>query len=134
MQAFQDSLGVVEAVDADAQAMIPGQFQVLQHALPALLDRGPGRLQLGIGPLDRDWIAFDQGLLALEGDGRMLVLDARLQIAVDGLEEVLALVAGMEAEDGAAQQPLQDFAAPGADAEAFRIDGVRLLLGVRLRV
>jgi hypothetical protein len=47
----------------------------------------------------------------------VFVLDARFEVAVHGLDEVLAVVAGVEAQDGAAQHALQDLAPPGADAE-----------------
>jgi hypothetical protein len=49
----------------------------------------------------------------------MFVLDARLEVAVDRLDEVLAVVARVKAQDGAAQHALQDLAPPGADAEAL---------------
>ena len=51
----------------------------------------------------------------------MLVLDARLEVAVHRLDEVLAVEAGVEAEDRAAQHALQDLAPPWADAEGLGV-------------
>ncbi len=51
----------------------------------------------------------------------MLVLDARFEIAIDRLEEVLAVKAGVKAEDGAAEHALENLAPPRADSEGFRI-------------
>ena len=51
----------------------------------------------------------------------MLVLDPRLEVAVDGLDEVLAVKPGMKAEDRAAEHALENFPPPGADAEGLGV-------------
>ena len=43
----------------------------------------------------------------------MLVLDPRLEVAVDGLQEVLAVKVRVEAEDRAAEQSIEDLARQG---------------------
>ena len=51
----------------------------------------------------------------------MLVLDPRLEEAIDGLDEVLAVEARVEAEDRAAEHALENLPPPGADAEGFGV-------------
>ena len=72
----------------------PGQAQPREHR-GAGTRSTDGQLRLGLrrGPGDRDRVALDEGLARLEGDRRVLVLDARLEVAVDRLEEVLAVEA-----------------------------------------
>src|SRR5205823_2432924 len=54
-------------------------------------------------------------------DGRGFTLDARFEIAVDRLDEVLRVKARVEAENRAAEHAVEDFLAPWTDAERFRI-------------
>src|SRR2546427_2991733 len=93
----------------------------LDHVAPALVDRRPGRHLDRARPFDRDRIALDERVLVVERNRRMLVLDPSLQVAVDRLDEVLAMKAGMKTQDGAAEHTLQDLASPRADAERFRV-------------
>ena len=51
----------------------------------------------------------------------MLVVDARLEEAVDRLEEVVAVEPRVEAEDRAAEHAVEDLLAPRADAERFGV-------------
>src|SRR5437879_9079867 len=59
--------------------------------------------------------------MAAMGDRRRFALDARFEIAVDGLDEILAMEARMEAEDRAAEQAVEQLLAPGADAERLGV-------------
>jgi hypothetical protein len=54
-------------------------------------------------------------------DGQLFAIDARLDVAIDRVDEVVAVQARVKADDAAAEQPLQDLVAPGADAEALRV-------------
>ena len=49
------------------------------------------------------------------------MLDARLQVAIHGFDEVLAVEARVKTEDRAAQHALQDLAPPWADAERLGV-------------
>ena len=51
----------------------------------------------------------------------MLVLDARFQSAIDGLDEILAVKTRLETHDGAAEHALQNFAPPGADPKGLGV-------------
>ena len=50
-----------------------------------------------------------------------LAVDAALHEAVDRLDEVVAVELRVEAEDGAAEQPVDDFLPPRADAESLGV-------------
>jgi hypothetical protein len=52
---------------------------------------------------------------------RALVADPRLQVAVNSVDEVAAVILRVEAEDRAAEQPFEHLLAPRANAERFRI-------------
>ena len=54
-------------------------------------------------------------------DRVLLAIDARLEVAVDGVEEVVAVELRVEAEDAAAEQPFEQLVAPRADAEALGV-------------
>ena len=51
----------------------------------------------------------------------VLVVDARLERAIDGVEKVVAVILDVEAEQVVAEQAVQDVFAPRADAERFAI-------------
>jgi hypothetical protein len=54
-------------------------------------------------------------------DALQLAVDPGLEEAVDALQEVVAVGLGVEADDAAAQQPVEDLVAPRADAEALGV-------------
>src|SRR4029077_1903163 len=72
-------------------------------------------------PFDRDRIGADQGLHATRGDRGALPMYAPLHDAVGRLEEVIAVELGVEAEDGAAEQAVDDLFAPGTNAEGLGV-------------
>ena len=121
IEPLDDALGVVEPVHADGEARIRRQAEPRNDALPAFGHGRPCGDILRVGPLDGDRIALHERFLVPDRDDRVLVLDACLQEPVHRLDEVLAVEPGMEAKDGAAQQPVQDLASPRADAERLRI-------------
>ncbi len=51
----------------------------------------------------------------------MLVVDARLERAIDGVEKVVAVILDVKAEQIVAEQPVQDVLAPRADAERLAV-------------
>ena len=59
--------------------------------------------------------------MAVAADGAALALDARFQHAVHGFQEIVAVRLDVEAHQIGAQQPVQQFALPGANPERFRI-------------
>ena len=59
--------------------------------------------------------------MAAEGDGGVLAVDAAFDEAVDGLEEVVAVELGVEADDAGAEQAFEDLLLPGADAEGLGV-------------
>ena len=67
------------------------------------------------------WDSSPPGSAVAVENGRRFVLYAGFEVAVDGLQEVLAVESGMEAEDGAAEHALEQLLPPGTDAEGFGI-------------
>ena len=51
----------------------------------------------------------------------MLVVDARLERAIDGVEEVVAVILHVKAEQIVAEQSVQDVLAPRADAKRLAV-------------
>ncbi len=54
-------------------------------------------------------------------DGEALPVEPRLKRAVHRLQEIVAVRLHVETDQVGAQQPVQQFALPGADAERFRV-------------
>jgi hypothetical protein len=54
-------------------------------------------------------------------DGALLAIDARFEVAIHRIEEVVAVELGLESQDAAAKQSFQQFGAPGANAQAFGV-------------
>jgi hypothetical protein len=52
---------------------------------------------------------------------RRFVFDACLHVAIDGVDEVAAVVLRVEAEDGAAEHPVEELRAPRTDAERLGV-------------
>src|SRR5205085_10395651 len=95
-EAFEDALGVIHAIDAHAELHVGTQALGTKHARAARRDielaRGPYR-----GPLHRDRIMLDAGDAAAIRDDRRFVLDPCFEIAVDRIDEVLAMEARVKA-------------------------------------
>ncbi len=54
-------------------------------------------------------------------DGEVLALNAGLKRAVDGIQKIVAMRLHVKADQIRAQQAVEQFALPGADAEGFGI-------------
>ena len=63
----------------------------------------------------------DQREVAVAVDREALPIDARFQRAVHGLQKVVAVRLDVEADQVGAQQAVEQFALPRADAEGLRI-------------
>ena len=118
--AIEDALGVVEALDADGDTRVCGQREPLPHGVPAFAHRSLIGKR-GRRPFDRDRIGPDQRLMTAERDRGMLAIDAALHEAVGRLDEIVAVELRVEAEDRAAEQPVDDLLAPRADAEGLGV-------------
>src|SRR5262249_34464659 len=119
-QPVENSLGVIEPLDADAESHRIAQAQPRAHRGAAFRHRllaGEG----GRGPFDRNWIGAHESLMAARGDGSMLAIDPALNKTIDRVDEIVAIELRMKAEHGAAEQSLDDRALPGTDAEGFRV-------------
>ena len=92
----------------------------LPHGGAALFDRY-GRRGAGGRPLDRDRVALDRRQLAAVGDGEHFAIDARLDEALDRVEEIVAVKLRVKAENAAPQQPVEHLFAPRADPECLRV-------------
>jgi hypothetical protein len=58
------------------------------------------------------------GRLAAKGNGERLAVDARFELAVDGVDEVVAVELRVKPQDAAAEQPVEQLDAPGQIANA----------------
>src|SRR5207244_5206226 len=73
------------------------------------------------GPLNGDRIGVYRGQLASIRHRRAVPIDACLKNPIDTVDEIVAVDSGMEPKNTASQEPLQNFLAPGADPETFRV-------------
>jgi hypothetical protein len=118
--ALLEALGVVHAVHADAQQHVLAQAQLGQHARAALLARRRG-LRQARRPLDGDRVGAHQRAAPAEPHGALLAVDARLEEAVHRVEEVVAVLLGVEAHDAAAEHAREQLHVPRADGEALGV-------------
>ena len=119
-QAVENALGVVEALDADAEPYLLGEAVATANRGAAFRHRLL-ILHAGGRPFDRDRIGPDEGLQVAEGDARLLAIDTRFHEAIDGVEEIVAMELRVETNHGTAQQARDDFLLPWTDAEDFRV-------------
>src|SRR5260221_2756989 len=119
-EALQDSLGVVEPVDADADDGVRREPVFRAYVGPALRDRFLHGLG-GERPFDRYRIATHGGLVAAVGHRISFPVDACLDVAVDRVDEVVAVELGVESENAAPEETVDQLLAPGADAEGLRV-------------
>ncbi len=59
--------------------------------------------------------------MAAADDGEVLVVDARLERPLHGLEEIVAVMLDVKRQQIVAEQPVQDLLAPRADPKRFGI-------------
>ena len=118
-QPFRDALGVVHAVDAEEHRQVADAEPAPQPALlaPLVFGRKAGR---AVG-VDADRLRPDVRDLAAARHGEAVHLDARLQGAVHRLQEVVAVVLDVESQQVVAEQAVEDFVLPGADAEDLAV-------------
>ncbi len=92
----------------------------LPHLRAALLGAGR-RLHPADRPFKRDRIGTDQRAVSLHHHRVLLPVSARFQIAVHGIQKIVAVELRVEAENAASQQAFQHFVAPGTDAHPLGI-------------
>ena len=112
---------VTPPVHAHGHAVARRDAQAFEHLRAALPWRGPVAHLLRRGPFDGDRIGAHQRAAPAEPHGALLAVDARLEVAVDGVDEVVAVELGVEAHDAGAQQAAQQLGVPGADAQALGV-------------
>jgi hypothetical protein len=120
-QAFEDALGVVEAINTDAELVLGRQ--VVQ---PGGWSRG--RTQ-------QSWPSFPPPVamrwrsdtwrtvvsLATERHGERFPVDAGFKKSIHGIDKIVAVELGMKAQNAAAQQTREQFFPPWANGERLRI-------------
>src|SRR5881396_3180442 len=114
-EALGEPLRVVHPLDADAEELgrdpeLPQEL--LARALGRIVDE-PGR--------DADRKGLDGGHALAAGDREALPVNPRLERAVDRLEEVVAVVLRVEADEVGAQHPGEQLRLPGADREGLGV-------------
>src|SRR5690348_14892808 len=120
MESIDDTHRVCDSNDADAEPLAARKPYTHYDSLTEHGNRG---LQVSRWrrQLDRDRIRLDARAVSAIRHARSLVLDPRFEIAVDGVDEVAAVILRVEAEDRAAEEPVQHARAPRADPERLRI-------------
>ncbi len=119
-QSLLDALGVVQAIHADAQQCIRLQSKLSPHLRAALLGAGR-RLHPADRPFKRDRIRTDQRAVPLHHHRILFPVYAGFQIAVHGVQKIVAVQLRVEAENAASQQAFKQFVAPGADAHPLGV-------------
>src|SRR5256885_6791281 len=113
-------LGIVESIHADAYYRVCGEAVPLAHVGAAFAQR----FLHGLGverPFYRDGIAPHRGLVAAVGYGVGLAIDPRLDVAVDRVDEIVAVELGVKSQNTAAENTVEDRLAPRADSERFGV-------------
>ena len=120
VEALDDALGEIPALDADTH------HDIGCEAVP-LADRGAAggdigqKLQPAWRPLDRDGIGRDAADPALQRDRHLFVIDLTLDETIHRLEEILAVVAGVEAQDVGREHVQENLPLPRTDAERLGV-------------
>jgi hypothetical protein len=104
LQPLLDALRVVEPIDADAQQRRLGQAEGAKHRRTALRRRRQ-LCQPVHGLFDRDGIRPDQRAAAAAHDAEVFAIDPRLDEGIDRIDEVVAVLLRVEAEDARASRP-----------------------------
>ena len=89
--------------------------------LDFLLDLGADGQRLLALEIDADRERPHQGRLAAADDLGLFLVDPGLDRAVDGVEEVLAMIAQVKAEQVVAQQAVEQLFLPGEDAKRLAV-------------
>src|SRR6185369_3715469 len=68
-----------------------------------------------------DRVRANERRASLEHDAVPLAIDTRLELAIDGIEEVIAVMLDVESEKIVPEEAFQNLAFPGADPECFGV-------------
>ena len=115
-QALRNALRVVHAIDADGQRPLVSQSVRLAERLNVAAADAVLRDALHV---DADRKRADLGFVRGARDRKVLVVDARLDEAIDRVEKIVAMQLHVEAEQIAAEQAVEDLFLPRADAEGL---------------
>ena len=115
-QALGNAFGVVHAIDADGQRPLFPQPESLAERLYVAAADAVLRDALHV---DADRKRTDLGFVRRARDRKVLVVDARLDEAVDRVEKIVAMQLHVEAEQIAAEEAVEDLFLPRADAEGL---------------
>jgi hypothetical protein len=120
LQALGDALGVIDAINAQQHALVGQRELMLQ---PSHTYAGVLRHRLLAQPIDveADRKRSDQCHVISARDRRVVVVDTRLDARRHALEEILAMIPDVKAEEIIAQQARQNLFAPRTDAEGFPV-------------
>ena len=121
LQAIGNALGVVEAIDAEDDAFVVEAERACGRSLISVGALGGLRRARPQRRIDADRKRPHVGRPAAAPGGEVLVVDARLERAIDGVEEVVAVILDVKAQQIVAEQPVQDVLAPRADAERLAV-------------
>ena len=111
IESLDDALGVVQPLDPDAEFVSAWEIQADTNVFARLRNRFCRRQRLR-RPLDGDRIRVDGRDLATARHVELLAVDPRFKKAIDGVQEIVAVVLGMKAENAAAQQTVQNLRSP----------------------
>src|SRR6185312_5957749 len=118
--AIKNALGIIEALDTDADTHIGWQREAPPDCVATFAD-GSLLSKCRRRPFNRDRIGSDQGFLPTECDRCVLAIDAALHEAIRRFQKIVAEEFGVEAKDGASQQAVDNLLAPWTDDERFGI-------------
>ena len=120
-EALQNSLGVVEAIDADPQqACFDAEFGAERGAFVAGV--APlERFRRGLRKRDTDRVGAHASHVASAVDGETIPFGESFEGAVHCCQEIIAVRLDVETDEIGSQKAIQQFALPGADAEDFGI-------------
>ena len=120
LESLEDALGVIDAINADAEERCLDSQLSEQRAAFLLSGQVAASLRNVAGQFDADRERLDGGEVIIALDGEVLPIDARLEDAVYGIEEIVAVTANMEADEIRTKEAIEQFALPRADFKRLR--------------
>ena len=120
-EAFRDALGVVDAVHADAhEGGLDAQVVEQRGAFQVRQVLGQ---RFGVRAIDRDADGerLYQRQMPFAQNTEALAVDARLESAIDRIQEIVAMALDVESDQVGAEQSVEQLALPGANAERLGI-------------
>jgi hypothetical protein len=117
-----DALGVVDAIDADAEQHIGREPELAPHLATTGIGDGRRPVRASARATRSRWGRGGRASCAPPCTIALaLAIDAALHEGVDRVDEVVAVLLGVEADDARAEQAGEQLFAPRADADALRV-------------